>query len=278
MAESRNDKLIDSPELLSLNVVRKGSGAPPLVMLHGWGQSIGSLFLLGDLISKSRTVYLIDLPGFGATPNPPSDWGTAEVADLILAYLHSQNLENVDVLGHSFGGRVTLQMAAKEPQLFRKLVLINSAGLKREMKGKRALRASLIRTSLLVCRFLDLTFGWHTFEQWHIPRFASHDYKNAGELRNLFVKTVNEDLTDVSRKVTQPVLLLWGENDQEVPLEIAERFHELLPNSQLTVLPGKDHFPFLNEGAHLCAYHILKFLDRDDSAAKSARQVELSRV
>jgi len=262
----------------SLNVVIKGSGSPPLVMLHGWGQTLGSLFLLGDLISKSRAVYLIDLPGFGASANPPSDWGTAEIADRILAYLHTQNLQGVDILGHSFGGRVALHMATKEPKLFRKLVLVNSAGLKREVKGKRALRASLVRTSLAVCRFLDSNFGMHTFDEFHVPRFASPDYKNAGELRPLFVRTVNEDLTEVARQVTQPVLLLWGEKDEETPVELANRFHNLLPNSQLTVLPGKDHFPFMNEGAHLCAYHILRFLDSDNSAKQLAMKGELSCV
>jgi len=278
MAENRTEKVIEQAEQSPLNVVTKGSGSPPLVMLHGWGQSLGSLFSLGDLISKSRLVYLIDLPGFGASPNPPPDWGTPEIADRILAYLYAQNLEQVDVLGHSFGGRIALQMAAKEPQLFRKVVLVNSAGLKRELKGKRALRANLIRTSLLVCRYLDSSFGLHTFDEWHVPRFASPDYKNAGELRRLFVKTVNEDLTEVARQVTQPVLLLWGEKDEEVPLEIAHRFNDLLANSQLTVLPGKDHFPFVNEGAHLCAYHILRFLDSNNSATQSAKKGELSRV
>jgi pimeloyl-ACP methyl ester carboxylesterase len=277
-SKSELNKAIQAPELAALNVVKKGSGLPPLVMLHGWGQSLGSLLALGDLLSKSRSVHLIDLPGFGGSPKPPSDWGTIDYADRILAYLHEQNLKDVDILGHSFGGRIALQMAAKEPQLIRKLVLINAAGLKRELKGKRAFKASLARTSLSVCRLLDRTFGLHTFQEWHVPSFASADYRNSGELRIIFVKTVNEDLTEIARQIAQPVLLLWGENDQEVPVEIAHRYHELIANSQLKILPGKDHFPFLNEGAHLCTYHVLKFLDQNDAVPKTHRQGEKTRV
>jgi pimeloyl-ACP methyl ester carboxylesterase len=251
---------------------------PPLVMLHGWGQSYNSLSLLGNLLSKSRAVHLVDLPGFGASPKPESDWGTAEYADCILAYLQEQRLDQVDVLGHSFGGRIALQLAAKAPLRIRKLVLVNAAGLQRKPRGLKALRAIGAKISLRTCRFLDSSFSLHTFEQFHVPRFASRDYLNAGELRRIFVKTVNEDLSDIARTVSIPVLLLWGERDEEVPVEIGRRYHDLLVNSQLVVLPGKDHFPFLNEGAHLCAYHVLKFLDPCCSNASAAHEGKLSHV
>jgi pimeloyl-ACP methyl ester carboxylesterase len=262
----------------TLNVVTKGSGSPPILLLHGWGQSIASLWQLGDLLSKSRTVYLIDLPGFGGSPKPQSDWGTDDYAKCILSYLHDHKLERVDVLGHSFGGRVALQMAAQEPDRIGHLLLINAAGLQRKLQGKRAFKNSFAKVSRAVCRFLDATFGLSTFENWHVPRFASHDYKNAGAMKNIFVKTVNEDLTETARKIVAPTLLLWGELDQEVPLEIANRYHELLADSKLVILPGKDHFPFANEGAHLCAYHVLKFLDRGERDTTKLTERPLSRV
>jgi pimeloyl-ACP methyl ester carboxylesterase len=264
----------------ALNVVVRGSTGemPPLIMLHGWGQSLGSLWALGDLLSKSRQVHLIDLPGFGQSPKPSSDWGTDQYGDCLLDYLKDQKLGSVDILGHSFGGRVALRMAAKDPARLRKLVLINAAGLQRDLKGKRAFRAKLARISMTVCKFLDRSFGMSTFENWHVPRFASIDYKNAGEMRKIFVITVNEDLTEAASKVMQPVFLLWGEEDEEVPVEIAHRYHKLLANSQLTILPGKGHFPFVNEGAHLCTYHILKFLDRSTVSNRSNKEGELTRV
>ena len=53
-----------------LNTVVKGSGRPPLIMLHGWGQSLKDLAPMGELLSRTREVHLIDLPGFGASPKP----------------------------------------------------------------------------------------------------------------------------------------------------------------------------------------------------------------
>jgi pimeloyl-ACP methyl ester carboxylesterase len=94
-----------------------------------------------------------------------------------------------------------------------------------------------------------------------VPRFGSRDYKNAGALRGILVKAVNEDATDVASKISNPTLLLWGELDQETPIWIGRKLNELIANSKLIIMPGKDHFPFLGSGAHLCAKHILGFID-----------------
>jgi pimeloyl-ACP methyl ester carboxylesterase len=115
---------------------------------------------------------------------------------------------------------------------------------------------------------VDKAFGSHIFQNWFAPRYGSRDYKNAGALRNILVKTVNEDLTNDAKQVTVPTFLLWGETDQETPQAIGKRFHELIPNSKLVILPGQDHFPFLREGSHLCGYHVSKFLDSIPQAKK----------
>jgi pimeloyl-ACP methyl ester carboxylesterase len=240
----------------------KGAKKPlPLIMLHGWGQTMGSLWGLGDLFSKSRKVYLIDLPGFGKSPKPPVDWDTEEYARCMLQFMDEHKIDRADILGHSFGGRVAIRMANLAPKRLDKIILINSAGLKRTIQGKALVRSKVAKTSANVCKFLDRTFALNTFQEWHVPKFASRDYRTAGELKNTFVKTVNEDLSEIAKHIESPVLLLWGEKDAETPIDIAQRYAELIPRSKLIVLPGKDHFPFLNEGAHLCAYHILKFFD-----------------
>ena len=73
-------------------------------------------------------------------------------------------------------------------------------------------------------------------------------------------KAVNEDVTEDAKKVSVPTFILWGEKDDETPVEMAYRFNELIKDSKLVVLPGKDHFPFLRDGAHPCAHHIKGFL------------------
>lgn len=245
----------------SLNAAVLGSGEPPMLILHGWGQCLEVMRPLGDLLAKSRQVHLVDLPGFGDSPKPPSDWDTSQYADRILKYLDEKGLERVDLLGHSFGGRVSLRMAAKKPEKLRSLILLNSHGLRLPQPFPKNVRAQLLKSASKWCKAIDSVFGAELFEKWFVPRYGSRDYKNAGAMRNILVKTVNEDMTSQLKNILVPTFLLWGGADTETPVRLGEKFHELMPNSKLLILPGKDHYPFLGESAHLCAYHILNYLN-----------------
>lgn len=244
-----------------LNVVEIGKAGDPLIVMHGWGQTLESMRLLGDLLGKFYHVYLVDLPGFGQSPKPPTDWDTVQYANRIQKYIEEKHLSPAHVLGHSFGGRVAIRLASHHPEACRTMILINAGGLRRTLKGKRKLRAMLITWLNKFCKSSDKVFNTRLFDEWFVPRFASLDYKNAGALRNILVKAVNEDVSSDAAKIEAPSLMLWGELDEETPAEIGQRLHELVPNSKLVVMPSKDHFPFLDEGAHLCASYIVKFLD-----------------
>lgn len=243
-----------------LNAQKIGSSGHPILLMHGWGQSLHSLVALGELLGKTYQVHLIDLPGFGLSPAPTEDWDTKQYAECIYQYIKQNNLEKADLLGHSFGGRVAIRLTSAHPEIVRSMILINSGGLKRPLIGKRKLRSQYIGLLSKTIKQIDKTFGSKIFETWFVPRFASLDYRNAGSLRNILVKAVNEDVTEDALRIKNPSFILWGEKDQETPLESGERFHALISGSQFVVLPGKDHFPFLGDGAHLCARYILNFL------------------
>jgi pimeloyl-ACP methyl ester carboxylesterase len=243
----------------SLHAVVLGAGQPPLIILHGWGQSLETMRSLGDVFAKYQEVHLIDLPGFGNSPKPPDDWDTNQYADRILRYCHEKNLKKVDLLGHSYGGRISVRMAYKEPELFRSVILVNSHGIRLPLPFPKNVRAQFLKASSKWCKAVDKVFGSSIFESWFVPRYGSRDYKNAGAMRNILVKTVNEDVSAQAREIKLPVFLLWGGADTETPVAIGEKFHELMSNSKLLVLPGKDHYPFLHEGAYLCVFHVLNF-------------------
>jgi pimeloyl-ACP methyl ester carboxylesterase len=251
--------------IVPLNVVQLGSTGPPILMLHGWGQSLNSLRLLGELLSAYRKVYLIDLPGFGKTPKPLDDWGTIEYAQRILQYMDENGMQQADLLGHSFGGRICLRLASNYPQRVSKLILIGSHGLKLRTSVKKRFYGLAVSRLGRLLKAADKLFKSNYFEQWFVPRFGSHDYKNAGPMRNSLVKTVNEDQSDSIACISAPSLILCGEKDTETPPEMAQHLHKHIRNSQLIFLPGKDHFPFLGEGAHLCASYIRKFLTGQDT-------------
>lgn len=242
-----------------LHVEQIGEKGYPLVMLHGWGQSVDSLKPLGELLSGSH-VHLIDLPGFGQSELPDGVWNSFQYADRIIAYLDAESIKSVDVLGHSFGGKVALSLAYRYPERIRKLVLLNSAGLKRERSLWELIRFQTIRYLGKITKIVDKLTGTQLFKDKFVPRFGSLDYQRAGPMKSILVKSVNEDLTSEIAAIQSPTLILWGEHDNETPLETGYRFNKLIKNSELIVFPGKGHQVFQDVGAHLCASYIVPFL------------------
>lgn len=252
-----------------LNTARIGDTGHPIIIMHGWGQSLEGMRPFAELIAGTSQVHLIDLPGFGKSPKPVEDWDSTGYAERIYQYMKDNGLERADVLGHSFGGKVATRLAARHPEAVRGLILMDASGLKRKITGKQKLRGDMIRTLSKLLKWSDKTFKTRYFENWFVPKFGSRDYKNAGELRNIFVKTVNEDVTEDCGKIVSSTLILWGELDDETPVEMGQRFNSLIKNSNLIVLPRKDHFPYLNEGMHLCARYVLDFVNTLNAAPES---------
>jgi pimeloyl-ACP methyl ester carboxylesterase len=241
-----------------LNTIQLGKSGHPLIMLHGWGQNLQSLQPMGELLATRSQVHLIDLPGFGKSPPPPKDWGTAQYADRIYEYLNERGIEQADMVAHSVGGRISIRLAHKYPGRVRSMTLINAAGLQRQRTFQQSLRSQWVRNLRTACKISPLYRD--ELLTWHSQKYGSRDYLNAGAMRGTLVKTVSEDLTEIARQITNPVLLLWGEADTETPVEMGHRYHSLFANSELITIPHRDHFMFQAEGAHLCSYYVEKFL------------------
>src|SRR5580692_1025745 len=115
-------------------------GVPParVLALHGWRRTHSDFVgVLGPGSKIGPTSALaLDLPGFGASPPPPEAWGSADYAELIARVLGEGGAglpeAPVVVLGHSFGGRVAVHLAASNPELVRALVLTGAPVARRE--------------------------------------------------------------------------------------------------------------------------------------------------
>jgi pimeloyl-ACP methyl ester carboxylesterase len=245
---------------VQLNTVRLGNNGHPLVMLHGWGQNLQSLQPMGELLATRSQVHIIDLPGFGKSPPPPEDWDTANYADRIYQYLQEQGIESADMLGHSFGGRVSIRLAHQYPQKVRSITLVNAGGLQRQRTLQQSMRSQWVRNMRNAFKISPLYRD--ALLTWHTQKYGSRDYLNAGAMRGTLVKTVSEDLTELAKQISVPVLLLWGEADTETPVEMGHRYHSLFTDSEMITIPHRDHFMFQAEGSHLCSYYVEKFLAR----------------
>lgn len=235
---------------------------PALLMLHGWQKNLQDLLPLAELLQSNATIHLLDLPGFGDSPIPKEDWDTAQYADRILIYLEQQKLTKVDLFGHSFGGRVAVRLASAYPSRVRSLILTATPGIPIQRSLAFKLRRTLISRLGKITKGIDKMVGTSLFTNHFAPRFGSTDYLQAGALRKILVKAVNENLTLDAQKIQAPTLLLWGDQDQETPLQIGQQFNKLIPRSDLLVLPNRGHHCFADVDGHLCAFYIKQFLKR----------------
>jgi pimeloyl-ACP methyl ester carboxylesterase len=222
-----------------------GGQGPSVLFLHGWGGAIESFAPVLDDLQRSYTVAAFDLPGFGQSSFPPSTWGSTDYARLTLKIMDRLRLDRPHLIGHSFGGQVSLQLAATSPDRVGKLVLVCSAGV----RTKPALTVRLKRTAARLGRWLAV-FGGSMGEKLRAEiyrRVQSQDYANAGPLRSTLVRVINEDLTPLLPRITSPTLLVWGEQDRDVPLSAARVMARLIPAAQLVVFENAGHFVYLDQ-------------------------------
>lgn len=225
--------------------------APHILFLHGWGGSRESLRGIATLFQHTHCVHLFDLPGFGEAPVPPDTWGTVEYADLVQQYVLDRIQGPVVLVGHSFGGRVSVRLASRRLPQFTRLVLLGVPGLPRPAFSRGAFRRWRIRNLRRLLVALKPLIGERGV-RWHTETYGSKDYQAAGPLRSVLVRTVNEDLTESARSIACPALLVWGTDDTETPTWLARKYRDLLGDkARLVLLPHKDHHLYSGTGAHL---------------------------
>lgn len=231
---------------------------PVVLWAHGWGQShLAFMPLIASLERMGKHIAL-DLPGFGKTAVPPEGWGTADYADSAAALIEKNGWAPVIWVGHSFGCRVGLQLAARHPSLVHGMCLIAAAGLKPKRPFFKAL---YLKTRIAVFKTLRNLPISANLKGKLLSLFGSRDYMNAGPLRRIFVRVVNEDLSENASRVRCPVTLVYGSKDTETPPEMGERLQKIIPGARLIHLEGEDHYTVLGSARHQVAPHIKQLIE-----------------
>lgn len=223
---------------------------PPILFLHGWGGRVESFKPVLDYFERRYRVCAVDLPGFGRTERPPADWGSADYARFVMSFCGQVGIRRAHVLGHSFGGRVSLALAARFPGFVEKLVLVNSAGIRARRRLRSSARAWIFA---LAKRALPLLGDWgrRWLEALRMA-FGSQDYREAGPLRGTLVKLVNEDARDLLPQIEAPTLIVWGDRDTAIPLGHMQILQQGIRGARLVVLEGAGHFSYLDRLPRFC--------------------------
>jgi pimeloyl-ACP methyl ester carboxylesterase len=190
-----------------------------VVWLHGWarqGHDFASSAI--GLAALGTSSVALDLPGFGSSPPPTVAGGARSYAQLLVPVLREIADEPLVLVGHSRGGCIATVIAATNPDLVKSLVITGSPLVKRDVASKSPLRYRLTRS--MHSRGLVSPQKMESARRRH----GSSDYRNAsGVMRDVFVMMVNESYESELAKIQVPIYMVWGEQDREVPVEVAKK-------------------------------------------------------
>jgi pimeloyl-ACP methyl ester carboxylesterase len=253
----------------------QGGRGSPVVFIHGLGSSgyIEWRYNL-DKASERHRVYAPDLPGFGRSEKPRARYGIPYFARFVERYMQGRGLRSAAIVGTSMGGRIALELALEQPNLVRKLVLINSLGLGRPKVQVTYGLVTLPRIGEALMKVTGNALRWAPPRMIRrvAARFtgssanleATMDDAYLGNLREMYaaegfhgayLATVRSLVSpravmggeyDVSKRLNElkiPVQLIWGADDPLFPVAHAARAHSLIKKSRLAVIEGAGHTP-----------------------------------
>lgn len=225
----------------------EGSGECVL-FLHGFKGGVESFKGVSNALKEKFKVISLNFWGFDNNKSdiPKRTFFVKDYAKNVLLFLDKLNIDRVHIIAHSFGGRVAIYIAANYHERVNKIVLCDAAGI----KPKKSL---IKRFKVFKYKLLKLLVKCKILKRGCLEKYGSKDYKSLPPvMRQTFINVVNEDLQCYAKKITCPVLLVWGKNDLDTPLYMARALHKNIKDSGLIIYDA-GHFAYLEKHKEFCA-------------------------
>ena len=230
----------------------EGEGENKVLLLHGWGCDMKLMQPVADALKTDHRTLAVDFPGHGESGRPPEPWGVPEYAACLRELLNRLSFIPCSVVAHSFGARVAAWLEAEEPGMFERIIFTGGAGIRpkpTEEARERAARYQKLKGYCEAVKKVPLlgkaVEGW---EDKLRKKYGSRDYNALdAEMRQTFVKVVNQDLTDLYSRFQTSTLLIWGDEDTETPVWMAKEMEKRIPDAGLVILEGGTHFAYLEQ-------------------------------
>jgi pimeloyl-ACP methyl ester carboxylesterase len=233
---------------------------PALVLIHGFASSTlvwSKVFL--SFANAGFRVIAVDLLGFGYSGKPSNgEYTIAGQARLLMGLLNCLGIRRATLVGSSYGGAVAATCALDHPHRLEKLVLVGTVNNNRPL-GFKLMRIFgspvfgdvvsplLIGSRRLLRKRMKRVYDRHAWVLDERRVDARHFPLRASSTQRAIIRTVRGwDAERISRDahlIRQPTLLIWGENDLEIPLADGERLHEEIPGSRFIVFQNCGHLP-----------------------------------
>jgi len=220
-----------------------GGGGTPLVLVHGLGaRGEDWAAMIPALAAQGFHVYVPDLLGYGRSPKPDVDYSISLEEQTVAQFMRAVHVPRADIGGWSMGGWIVMKMALDHPEMVDRLVIYDSAGVYFPATWDAELftPADVIGVKKLIAML--------TPKPRPLPGFAAEAAlrklaRNAWVIRRSMTAMTNgRDLLDFRLQgITQPMLIVWGSQDELIPLTAGEAIHKRVPQSVLNIVEGCGH-------------------------------------
>ena len=255
-----------------------GDKGTEVILIHGLGASADIWMHNVEALAKKHRVYVPDLVGFGRSDRPGPSFSPFDYTRFLDDFINILNMDRVNLVGQSLGGGIALHYALQFPQKVNKLVLVDNAGFGKEViwtlrwmslplvgelfsypsrKGVEIFFKLAVRNRALVTKdFVELYYD--IFSRPGFQKFFLMLLRQIVDIRGARGEILDPVMNNLY-KITQPVLIIWGEKDRVLPLKQGYLGKERLPNAKLKIMEGCGHIPFFERSDEFNEL-VLKFL------------------
>jgi pimeloyl-ACP methyl ester carboxylesterase len=255
--------VIDDLLLTYYQKVTKPSN-PNLVFLHGWRSESKLWFsVVRKIVGERYNAYCLDLPGFGSSQKPPSTFTLGNYADVVQKFVEKLRLNDVTLIGHSFGGNIALKIVIDRLLPVKNVILVDSSGVRPNTVTKTVKKgiARMVKPIFQISALKDLRYKIY-------QQMGAEDYIATPELTEIYKNIVGVDLTPHLSQVLVPVCIIWGEQDNDTPVWQARVMQKQISNSELHILSDASHYSFLDQQDEF-ASKVTAFLEKKSAQSNS---------
>ncbi len=255
-----------------------GGEGTPVVFVHGLGaDALNWVQQMIVLKRQHRRVYAIDLLGHGQSAQPDIDYSIAEQSEMVRQFLGSQGIPSADMVGVSMGGWVVLNVTVEHPELVRRVVVADAAGLD--------FQTAVTADSFLPRTPAEFTTFWAMLSPRPlpgaiviVPDFLRQVGKHEWIIRRIFASfLIRKDILDGRLgSINTPVLILWGKQERLIPMALGYEMQREIPRSSLLVCPDSGHLAVF-ECWDRFKPEVENFLDAPQPPAPIVREIAAER-
>ncbi len=224
-----------------------------IVLIHGWGMNYKTFKNIYKKLEEKYNIICFDLIGFGESDMMKNAFSlsdyTTMLKELLDMYKDKYHINNVYLLGHSFGGRVIIKYLSEyQNDIIKGIFLVSSAGIKNK-SIKKYIKIYKYKFKKRLYKLLSIVSKTYKYKLDYLIKISgSRDYVCLNPvLKQTMSKAVEEDLFEKLSTIKVKTILAWGKNDEITSMKEAYLFKKEIKNSKLIIFENSSHFPYIDE-------------------------------